>query len=111
MLVWIGVAVLSVSWLFGVGYYHPANWVAWSATVLVGTAFLMKTNPGRATRVQALTACAILLIATYFVPWPHRIAPLLLAIGAASLLIPRRWRWSDRVAGAALGGGFGVMFG
>jgi hypothetical protein len=109
MLAWIGVAVLSVSWLFGVGYYHPAHWVAWSATVLVGTALLLKTNPGRATRAQLLTVLIVLLPAIYLVPWPYRIAPLLLAVGAAILLIPHRWSWPGHIAGAALGAGFVLL--
>ena len=40
MLSWIGLALLSASWLLGPGYYHPADWPAWTVTVVLGTVLL-----------------------------------------------------------------------
>ena len=40
MFAWIGLTLLSISWLLGLGYYHGADWHAWTLTVLGGTALL-----------------------------------------------------------------------
>jgi hypothetical protein len=79
--VWLGVALLSVSWLFGLGYYHGVNGTMWGITVSLGTlCFLMLPTQmlGRKppTLVLLLTLPALLVA-----PWPYRAAVLLLAAG------------------------------
>ncbi len=41
MRVWIGLALLSASWLLGVGLYGPADFHAWIALVALGAMFLL----------------------------------------------------------------------
>ncbi len=45
MLAWIGLALLSVSWLPGLGYYHGADWLTWAAMLIGGTALLGAADP------------------------------------------------------------------
>ena len=45
MLAWIGIALLSASWLPGLGYYHPSDWPAW-IVLLVGGAALLDLHVG-----------------------------------------------------------------
>ncbi len=42
---WIGLALLSVSWLLGLHYYHAADWPGWAITVSEGTAPLLVIRP------------------------------------------------------------------
>ncbi len=99
MLDWIALALLSVSWLPGLGYYHGAEGIAWIVIVPAGT-FLL--GAGRAcARLPAwqtlAAALAMIVPAVWLMPWPYRAAPGLMAIGlvfglAAAVRIPmRRW--------------------
>jgi len=93
MIRWIGLALLSVSWLLGLSYYHLANWPAWLIVVFAGSAML----GGAVRRFTAGWAVAIaivlLLPVLSLMPWPYRLAPLLMAAGLVLQLlpIPRRW--------------------
>ena len=83
MLAWIGIALLSASWLPGLGYYHPADWTAWTAMVVLGTA-LLTTSRGRLPGARESAVAALLsLPAVWIAPWPYRAAFLGLAIGGA----------------------------
>ena len=102
---WTGVALLAVSWLLGLGYYYPANYLAWVPVVVAG-AFLLIGNmdrlPGRRERPLVLV---LLLPAVWFAPWPLKGAPLLIAAGLTLDLppIPRRWPKPLARAGVAAG--------
>ena len=80
---WIAVALLAGSWMFALGYFHPANPLIWAALVACATVllsgFLKKLPSGRE------SAIALLLLAPglFFVPWPLKIVPLLIALGLA----------------------------
>lgn len=101
---WIAVALLAISWLFGLGYYQPASGTWWTLTVGVAVVLLgglLQRLPGRREMAAAL---ALLLPSAWFLPWPYRAAPLLVAAGLALELapLPRRWpRWLARGAIAA----------
>lgn len=96
---WTGVFLLAASWLLGTGYYHATKWVAWSALVLAGCAFVVAARlPATGARDAAENRCVLprlfipggllgllcvllLCLPIWVVPWPHRAAPLLLAVG------------------------------
>ncbi len=83
MLAWIGVALLSISWLVGLGYYHLANWPAWIAAVTAGTLCLA----GFKVRLPAARDCVVAFVlalpACLVAPWPYRAGLILLAAGLA----------------------------
>ncbi|MGA2034256.1 MAG: DUF4350 domain-containing protein [Thermoguttaceae bacterium] len=90
MLAWIGLALLSVSWLVGLGYYHGANPRAWAVTVAVGTVLLatrqFRLPDGKiAALALALVAPAVWL-SVRLMPWPYCAAPALIAAGLACAL-------------------------
>ena len=102
---WIGVALLSASWLFGLDYYHDADWIVAAALVVVGTSLLTGIEIRRpALRYLALTA-ALTIPAIVVAPWPHRAAFVLIFLGAllGAAPIPRRWPQRLGTAGIVAG--------
>ena len=81
MLAWIGVALLSVSWLVGLGYYHVANWPGWAAVVVAGTVCLAGFEVRLPAARAAFVAFLLTLPACLVAPWPYRAAFVLLAAG------------------------------
>ncbi|HUT95117.1 MAG TPA: hypothetical protein VMY37_37025 [Thermoguttaceae bacterium] len=93
MRAWIGLALLSGSWLLGLSYYQPANWPAWGVVVVLGTVLLASRPERLPARRDMGVALAMLLPAVWLMPWPYRAAPLLIVIGLVLQLlrIPPRW--------------------
>ncbi len=108
MRIWIGTALLAGSWLLGQSYYLPAQPVAWVLVVAIGVLLLGGNAIRLPERRQTAVALVLLVPMIVVVPWPWRMAPLLIAAGLAVELlpIPRRWpRWVARgavVAGAVM---------
>lgn len=102
---WIAVALLSVSWLFGLSYYHQAHWPVWAALVAVGTLLLTGVDIPRASRGELLAVAALLVPALWLAPWPYRAGILLVFIGTllSAVPIPRRWPAQLGTAGVAAG--------
>jgi hypothetical protein len=104
MRAWIAVALLALSWLLGLHYYQPPDLMRWAVAVLLGVVLLgglIERLPGRREMVVTLL---LLILPTWFIPWPYRAAPLLIVVGLAIELapIPARWpRWLGRGALAA----------
>jgi hypothetical protein len=90
---WIGLALLSASWLFGLSYYHDANWWVWAMLVAAGTGLLTAVHIRRPTAGQSAAAALMLLPAIGLAPWPYRAVPLLIFVGLVlgAVPIPRRW--------------------
>ena len=102
---WTGVALLAVSWLFGLGCYQPASWTRWTLTVALAVVLLgglLKRLPGRR---EMGTALALLVPTAWFLPWPYRAAPLLVAAGLALELLPLPRRWPQWLARGAISAG------
>jgi len=102
---WIALALLSASWLFGLSYYHQANWPAWAALVVVGTLLLTGVDLLRASRGELIAVAALMVPALWLAPWPYRAGVLLVFIGAllSAAPIPRRWPAHLGAAGMAAG--------
>ncbi|MCP4608519.1 MAG: hypothetical protein GY845_07385 [Planctomycetes bacterium] len=90
---WIGVALLSTSWLFGLSYYHQAQWLLWAILVSAGTVLLIGVDIRRPIAIESTAAAVLLLPAVFLAPWPYRMALLLFFSGLVlgALPIPRRW--------------------
>lgn len=81
MLAWIAVALLSISWLVGLGYYHLTNWPAWIAAVVAGTLCMMGFKARMPSSRESALACVLVVPACIFAPWPYRAALVLVALG------------------------------
>lgn len=89
MLAWIGIALLSVSWLSGLGYYHPANWPAWSVAIALGTLLLADWRSKLPPVRQSALAAVLILPPLAIAPWPYRAAMVLIFVGTlARVLVP-----------------------
>ena len=106
---WIGLALLSASWLFGLSYYHNAQWLAWSIIVLAGTALLIGANIRRPTTLESMIAALLLLPAIDLAPWPYRIAPIFIFVGLGLSVVPIPRRWSGACASALILGGIVLL--
>ena len=102
---WLALALLAGSWLFGMHYYRPANWIAWAASVLAGTLLLAKMPLRLPGRREARLALLMLLPAVWLVPWPHRAALLAVAAGLGLQLVPAPRRWPEALGRAAVAAG------
>ena len=60
MVPWLGIALLSASWLFGLSYYQPANYWVWAVLVLAGSACLSPILSREVDRRIAALAAALL---------------------------------------------------
>jgi hypothetical protein len=102
---WLGLALLSASWLFGLSYYHQASWPAWAALVVTGTLLLTGLDIRRPARGELLIAALLTIPAIVLAPWPYRAAVLLVFIGALLCAAPIPRRWPARLGTAALAAG------
>jgi hypothetical protein len=103
--VWIGLALLSASWLFGVSYYNDANWPVWAALIVCGSGMLVGIEVRKPQRREMLLAAILALPAVLVAPWPHRAGILLLAVGALACAARTPRRWPDKLGTAALAAG------
>ena len=102
---WLGLVVLSASWLWGLSYYYEAEAKFWLAAVAAGAALLngaVRRLPGR---TAAGISAALLLPAAVLAPWPWRIGPVLLAAGLALTAAGPPRVWMRRLAETALAAG------
>ena len=98
---WVGLALLSASWLFGLRYYHAGSWPVWAALVIAGTGLFSgfrRHTPGKA---ESILAIVLLLPVVAVAPWPYRVAPLLIVAGLALCLAPIPRRWPKAIGSAA----------
>ena len=102
---WIALALLSASWLFGLSYYHQANWIAWATLVVIGTLLLTGVDFPRASRGELIVTATLMVPVLCLAPWPYRTAVLLVSVGAllSAAPIPRRWPARLGAAGVAAG--------
>jgi len=102
---WVGLALLSVSWLFGLRYYHAESWPVWTALILVGTSLLTRVRPSLPDKGESAVALVLLLPVVVVAPWPYRVAPLLILVGLALCVTPIPRRWPKAIGSAALAAG------
>jgi hypothetical protein len=85
---WIGIALLAVSWLFGLNYYELPSFWAQAAALVFGVWLLTASRRGDPFRAVGeaypeLTAGIVVLLlpVIWWTPWPYRLAPLLIFAG------------------------------
>ena len=90
---WMGVGLLSASWLFGLGLYRPQSWFFWAASIVLAVLLFRPATVGLPSAPRRWAAFVLLLPAVWFFPMPSKAAPLLLAVGLGLTLasIPRGW--------------------
>jgi len=106
---WIGLALLSASWLFGLSYYHDAAWLTWIVLIAAGTGLLIGIRIRKPTAFQAGAAALMSLPAIYLAPWPYRTAPLLFVVGLVIFVVPIPRRWPKVFASALILAGFVLL--
>jgi len=102
---WLGLALLSASWLFGLSYYHDAVWLVWVVLVAAGTALLYAIDVPRCGRAGLVAAAVLFVPAVVLAPWPYRVAVLLVCVGALLSAAPIPRRWPAKLGSAAIAGG------
>ncbi len=90
---WIAVAVLAGSWMFGLGYFYPADYVSEAVLVAAGIALLYGTMVPLPGKREMAIATALLLPAAIWAPWPYAIIPIFLLLGLLLQLLPIPMRW------------------
>lgn len=106
---WFAAALLACSWLFGLPYYRPESWLAWSAIVACGTILLAGTPLRMPTPKQSGAALAMLLPVIWLTPWPYRAVPLAMALGLALHLAPISRCWPGRLGRGAVAAGLVLL--
>jgi len=109
MIAWIGVALLSVSWLLGQSYYRQADWQAWTILVVAGTVLLTKRAARFPSRRESAVALVLALPALALAQWPYRAAPLLIVLGLALHVLPVPRRGTRRISAGAVVAGCALL--
>ncbi|MDH7600096.1 MAG: hypothetical protein QHH07_10760 [Sedimentisphaerales bacterium] len=100
---WIGLVLLSGSWVFGLGYFHRPNLALYCLMIIAGTPLLMRLPMYRPTPKSSALTLAMAIAAWFLVPWPYRLAVLLLILGLIWHITPMdRRTWVLRLAGASI---------
>jgi len=102
---WIGLALLSASWLFGLRYFHGGSWPTWAALILAGTGLLTRIRLPAPGKAESIFALVLLLPVLVVAPWPYRAAPLLVFVGLSLWVAPIPRRWPKTIGSAALAAG------
>ena len=91
--VWMGTGLLAASWLLGLDYFQPANYVAWAVFVLAAVSLLGEVPVRLPDRPRMIVALVLLLPVVWTTPWPHKAVGGLLLMGVVLSVapIPRRW--------------------
>ena len=106
---WCAIAILSGSWLLGLGYFQPASPLGWLFLVAAG-AVLLSEIPLRLPERRAATSAILMVVpAGFIVPFPYKAIPVLLGLGVllCHTPIPRRW---PRRLGRGMMATSGVLF-
>jgi len=93
MRIWIGLALLAGSWLFGQSYFAPPSYAVWACS-LAAAAALMAGAFDRLPSGRIVGWSVVLLLPTVvLVPMPEGVGllTLLVGLGLATARAPRRW--------------------
>ena len=107
--VWAAIAVLAISWLPGLGYYHLPDGLVWAMAVAAGTVLLLGSKPRMPGPAAAWAATAVLLPVVAIWQWPYRIVPLLLLAGLVLWVLPIPRDWPKRIGEAFVAAGLVLL--
>jgi hypothetical protein len=107
---WLGLSLVSASWLFGLDYFFKAELGVWITLVALGTILIcvsqsrLDASPAETPTQNRLWSAVLALVfvpAAIVMPWPYRIAPVLMIAGALLEMFPLPRRW-PRVAATGM---------
>ena len=98
---WIGLAFLANSWLWGLAYFSEANPWLYVASVAAGVLLIAWSQLSASDASRDRNALlrrdglvlVLLLLLAILVPWPYRLAPLLVLLGLCAPLWKPPCRW------------------
>jgi hypothetical protein len=102
---WLGLALLGGSWLFGLKYYHEADYLTFTVLIIAGSVLLsgaLQRLPGT---VESFIAIFMLIPVACLAPGPYRAIPILLIAGLLLNLAPFPVRWPALVGSGAFAAG------
>ncbi|MDP6545026.1 MAG: hypothetical protein QGH60_13635 [Phycisphaerae bacterium] len=99
---WIGIALLSTSWVLGLNFYHVARWIPWVIALAMAIPLLASVIRPAPPRYVALAAAAMLLPMIVVAPWPYRAGPILTVLGLVLLAAPIPRQWAKRLGSGLL---------
>ncbi|HON90972.1 MAG: hypothetical protein KBI32_07610 [Phycisphaerae bacterium] len=102
---WLALALLSVSWLLGLSYYHDAQWIAWAAVILCAVALLAGMDCRPSSKKILLTTAVFTAPSLVVAPWPYRMGGILIVVGALLWAAPIPRRWPARLGQASVTAG------
>lgn len=97
---WFAIALLSLSWLPALGYYHHPNWFAWGVAVFLSAIFLLGAHPLAIRKPIAFSSVALLLPAWWPTEWPISAIPAMLLVGVLLCIAPFPRRWPGAIGSA-----------
>jgi len=106
---WAAIAILAVSWLPGLGYFHLADGLWWAVAVAGGTALLLGAGPRQVGRGRGVAALVLLVPVAVIWPWPFRLIPIFMAAGLALALLPMPRAWPKRLGGTLVAAGIVLL--
>jgi hypothetical protein len=86
--VWIGIALLSSSWAFGITFYHQPVCGLFFIFIGAGLFFFSKIDFSLPPRFHSLCGAVLLLPAIFLLSWPYKIIPILFITGLIFHIIP-----------------------
>lgn len=102
---WLGLALLGGSWLFGLKFYHEADYVTWSILVAAGTLLLSGSLQRLPAPFESAVAILLFIPVAYLAPAPYRAIPILLIVGMTLNLAPFPVRWPALLGSGAVAAG------
>ncbi|MBN1697737.1 MAG: hypothetical protein JW881_09500 [Spirochaetales bacterium] len=91
--VWIGIALLSCAWAFGITFYHGPIYALFFLAVGAGLFFISKLDFSLPSRPFSVIGIPLSLPVIFILPWPYTIIPIFLLTGLlihlAAGLLPR----------------------
>jgi hypothetical protein len=107
---WIAIALLSASWLWGLGYFQPPGPGPFLAMVALAVG-LLAAGPRLElpSRRAALVSAGLLAPSLLVLGWPWSLGPWLLLLAMALAAAPPVRGWLHRLAGGALAAGMVML--
>lgn len=102
---WIGTALLAASWLLSLGYFQPANYLAWFCALAAATVLLSDLSICWPDRRHGVAAILLLLPTAWLMPLPYKAIPVLLAAGLIVQISPVARLWPRKLGQGAVAAG------
>ncbi|HEV8292478.1 MAG TPA: hypothetical protein VGP94_11165, partial [Tepidisphaeraceae bacterium] len=98
---WLGLALLGGSWLFGLKYYHEADYLTFSLLIIAGSLLLCGSLQRLPNTAESLIAAILLVPVASLAPGPYKAIAILLIVGLLLNLAPFPVRWPKALASGA----------